>query len=99
MRPAMLARVLVFGALMASLLHSETLAEAQAEGRTKPRQAASKPAVAFTPVAKTVSGTGASKDGAIQSALAKAREEIAKALFHFLRSNIFYGYISIFCYC
>jgi hypothetical protein len=76
----MLARVLVFGALMASLLHSETLAQAQAEGKSKARQAASKPSVPFTPVAKTVTGTGASKEGAIQAALAKAREEFAEAL-------------------
>lgn len=80
MRPAMLARVLVFGALMASLIHSETLAQAQAEGKTKSRQAASKPAIPFTPVSATVAGTGASMEGAIQSALEKAREELAKGL-------------------
>ena len=80
MRPAMLARVLVFGALTASLLHSQTLAQAQAGGGRGKNPSASKPTASFTPIAKTVTGTGASKDGAIQSALVKAREEFAEAL-------------------
>jgi hypothetical protein len=77
----MLARVLVFGALMTSLIHSETLAQAQADGRTKPPKEGTKGVVSLAPVAKTVAGDpSASKEGAVQSALVKAREEIAKAL-------------------
>jgi hypothetical protein len=77
----MLARLLVFGALMTSLIHSETLAQAQADGRTKPPRESRKGVVSLAPVAKTVTGEfTATKEGAIQSALRKAREEVAKTL-------------------
>src|SRR5262249_12443108 len=81
MRPAMLARVLVGGALTASLLHSDALSQAQAKGGRGQSATAAKPTPAFTPVVKVVSGDDkASKESAILSALGKARDEIAKEL-------------------
>jgi hypothetical protein len=76
MRPALLARVLLLAALAVGLTRAGMLSQAQAKGGGNRKSPAP-----FTPIVKVVTGEpAASRDGAIQSALAKAREEMAKEL-------------------
>ena len=76
MRPALLARVLLLAALAVGLTRAGMLSQAQAKGGGN-----RKSPTPFTPKVKVVTGEpAASQDGAIQSALTKAREEMAKEL-------------------
>jgi hypothetical protein len=74
MRPALLARVLLFAAMTAALTRAEVLPRAQARG---PKPAAPD-SIAFSATVK--SEPAASKESAIESALTKAGVEITKYL-------------------